>query len=66
MTAGKYNRGVYNTNNPYGYRLNVNHPKIRELLERYEQANGIPHCCPLSDAQRKEFEKIIIERMKRK
>lgn len=47
-------------NNPYGYRLNVNHPLIREIYWRYKEKNNIPRRYPLSDNERYEFEKVTI------
>ena len=48
-------------NNPYGYKLNLNHPKIRELYYRYKEWKNISTNCPLSDAERFEFERYVIE-----
>lgn len=44
----------------YGYRLNVNAPEIRPLYDRFKKSKGIPPWCPLSDAERHEFELTII------
>lgn len=54
---------VFNENNPYGYRLNINHPKIHELYQRYKAWKGIPNQFPLSDAERLEFESIVISKL---
>lgn len=59
---------VYIRNNPYGYRININHPKIQPLYERYHEKIGMPLHIHLSRQQRLEFERIIlrmIERTKR-
>lgn len=48
-------------NNPNGYRLNINHPLIREIYWRYKEKKGIPRSCPLSDHERFEFEEVTIE-----
>ncbi len=45
--------------NKYGYQININHPKINGLYRRYLKWKGIPQWCPLSDAQRFEFEAYI-------
>ena len=42
--------------NPWGYKVNINHPAVRPIFERYLRWHGIPLWCPLSDAQRREFE----------
>jgi hypothetical protein len=49
--------------NKYGYQININHPKIRPLYERYKARLGERI---LSDKQRFEFESIIIGLMERK
>lgn len=43
--------------NKYGYRVNINHPLIRPHYERYKHKIGEKI---LSDAQRLEFEQIIL------
>lgn len=48
---------IYTQNNPYGYKYNINHPKIRELYERYKEWKGI-HTV-LSDEERFEFEDYL-------
>ena len=54
----------YTEGNPYGYRLNVNHPKVRELYERYKTKVLHEHIAhPVSDAQRVEFENIILRKI---
>lgn len=49
---------IFTKNNPYGYRLNVNHPLIRRYYERYKVHVG---ATILSDKQRFEFEAIMIK-----
>lgn len=49
--------GIYNDNNPYGYRYNLNHPQIRELYERYKAWKDIK-TIP-SDEERREFEAYV-------
>lgn len=34
---------IYAKNNPYGYKINVNHPKIRPLYERYKEKGRRAH-----------------------
>lgn len=49
--------------NKYGYRVNINHPKIRPLYERFKNKK-----CEiiLSDKQRFEFEMIIMNLIERR
>ena len=53
---------IFNTKNPYGYKINVNHPKISYLYDRYKRWKGI-YTIP-SDEQRLEFEEFIISKLK--
>lgn len=55
---------VFNENNPYGYQLNVNHPKIRELYRQYMEWKGLPRQFPPSDADRFEFEEMVLSKLK--
>lgn len=48
-----------NKENQYGYKTDVNDPKIAPLYERFKKWKGIPVWCPLSDAERHEFEAYI-------
>lgn len=48
--------------NPYGYRINISHPRIRPLYDRYREWRGIPKHFPLSDQERFEFEEYILDR----
>lgn len=50
---------IYAYNNPYGFRLNINHPKIKELYDRYKKWKGFAGDKPISDKDRIEFEKYI-------
>lgn len=49
---------IYCPMNPYGYRYNVNHPKINELYRRYLEWKHIDGRPP-TDAERREFERYI-------
>ncbi len=49
-------------NSPYGYALNINHPTIYPLYMRFKRWKEIPVWCPLSDAEREEFEEYINKR----
>ena len=48
---------IYTKDNHYGYRLNINHPLIRPHYERFKVKCNTPI---LSDAQRFEFERLMI------
>ncbi len=51
--------------NPYGYKVDVNHPKIRPLYDRFKERIGRPIAYPLSDRERFQFENFIIQRFER-
>lgn len=53
---------IYAPENKYGYRINMMHPKIEPLYKRYKKWKGIADWCPLSDAERLEFESYILKR----
>lgn len=53
-------------NNKYGYQVDITKPKYRELYERYKKWKGLPRWCPLSDGERLEFEKFVLNRKERK
>lgn len=52
------NDSIYAKPNSYGYKLNVNHPQIQPLYERYKKKLGVKI---LSDNQRLTFETIIFQ-----
>lgn len=54
---------IYTKPNPYGYKLNINHPLIRPHYERYKVKCETPI---LSDEQRLEFERLMIEWIEKK
>lgn len=63
LNAKKYNNDtIFAPPNKYGYQININHPKIRPLYERYKRKVGE---IILSDRQRFEFEGIIINMIER-
>lgn len=45
--------------NKYGYRVDITKPKYRKLYDRYKKWREIPAWCPLSDAERLEFEQYV-------
>ena len=46
--------------NPYGFKLNINHPRINELYRRYKRWKGLAENYPITDKQRKEFESYVL------
>lgn len=55
--------------NPYGYRVNINHPRINPYYRRYKEWRGIAFAAALSDQERVEFESYmlpIIEKWRRR
>ena len=48
---------IYANPNPYGYKLNINHPLISPHYERFKVKCNTPI---LSDEQRFEFERLMI------
>lgn len=56
------NDSIYVLNNKYGYKINVNHPKIRPLYDVYKKKIG---AMILSDKERFQFESIIFKMIQR-
>ncbi len=54
---------VYANPNPYGYKLNINHPLIRPHYERYKIKCNTTI---LSDEERYEFERLMITWIEKK
>ena len=50
---------MYNVDNPYGFKLNVNHPRINALWKRFKTYKGI-YGRPPTDDERREFERIVL------
>lgn len=46
--------------NKYGYRLNLNNAVIRAMYERYKVRENLPPHFPVSDNQRRDFEKHVL------
>lgn len=57
--------GIYTVDNPYGYKINVSHPQIRPLYERFKIWKGIPTNFPPSEDQREEFEEYILGKVRK-
>jgi len=58
MAKTETNETIFAKENPYGYKINVNHPSIRPLYDRYKHKVGESI---LSDRQRAEFEGYIFQ-----
>ena len=56
MSQTVKNDSIYTKPNPYGYRFNVNHPRILPLYEKYKDKAGERI---LSDKQRLHFESLV-------
>lgn len=58
-------QSIYTQGNPYGYRLNLRHPLVQKLYDRYKERLGISRSTPLSDEERLDFlEKVKIEALR--
>ena len=57
---------IYAEYNPYGYKYNINHPKVNELYRRYKVWKGYAVNYPLTDEQRKGFESYLDGLMEKK
>ena len=57
------NDSIYAKTNKYGYKINVNHPLIQPMYERYKNHIGEKI---LSDRQRLNFESLIFQMIERK
>lgn len=64
LFAEKGEEEIRLTKNPYGYELNISHEKVNWLYRRYKKKHGIPPWCPLSDAERKDFEALALPWLK--
>ena len=49
--------GFFTETNPYGYKINISHPQIRPLYDRYLRKLSTPI---MSDGQRHQFEALIM------
>ena len=56
---------IFDTPNRYGYRVNINHPKILPLYEAYHKHIGVPLHIHLTTPQRLRFEAIIFRMMQK-
>lgn len=63
MAHTEQNDSIFAKDNPYGYKLNVNHPEVRKFYEYYKQKIGE---CILSDSQRRTFELLFFQLREKK
>ena len=61
LASTTVNDSIYALPNKYGYKLNVNHPQIFPLYEKYKRKIGEKI---LSDNQRRTFELLIFQAIK--
>ena len=60
------NNGIYlEKQNKYGFRLNINHPRINELYRRFKEWKSLPANLPLDNEQRLEFENYVLQTLKK-
>ena len=57
--------GIRLTDNKYGYQIDISHPQIKPLYERFKKWKNVPRWCPLSDQERLEFESYILKKMEK-
>lgn len=43
-----------------GYQIQVNHPEILPFFKKFKEEMKIPPWCPLSDAERLGFERLVL------
>lgn len=53
-------------NNKYGYRVNIGNPYIYGLYVQYKKKHDIPLHFPPSDAQRLDFERLVIPHLEKR
>ena len=59
MIKQSSNTSIFLTPNKYNYRVNIHHPVIAPMYQRYKKSIGESHF-RISDEQRKEFETKVI------
>lgn len=57
------NDSIYNPHNKYGYKINVNHPQIKPLYEKFKHHINAKI---LSDTERLQFEAFIFKMIEKK
>ena len=51
--------------NPYGFKINIHNPRVKELYYRFMKWKGLNVNYPISDRQRLEFESYVLEVIKK-
>lgn len=63
-------KDMFTIENQYGYKINISHPAILPIYEKYKRSRGLPLQFPISDKERLVFEgqifKVWEKRAKRK
>lgn len=62
----KTDGSIFTENNRYGYKININHPKIYPMYVRYHEKIGVPLHIHLTTAQRLAFESAVMKWFERK
>ena len=62
-TSQEQELSIYAEYNKYGYKVNINHPDVRPLYERYKEKVGEQI---LSDKQRHDFEQLFFRMIEKK
>lgn len=62
----KTDGSIYTTNNPYGYKININHPAIYPLFVAYHKKIGVPLHIHMTTEQRLKFEEAVMKLLERK
>lgn len=52
--------------NPYGYEINISHPRVAPLYEAFKKKRNIPYWCPLGDVQRMIFEERVFSMLSKR
>ena len=63
LGASEKHDSIYAKPNKYGYKIAINHPKIKPLYERFKDSKNARI---LSDKERFEFEAIIISAIQKR
>ena len=62
----KTDGSIFTTNNPYGYKININHPAIYPLFVAYHKKIGVPLHIHMTSEQRLNFEAAVIKLLEKK
>ena len=60
MSIKDKNNSIYLFNNPYGFKININHELINPIYRRYKEWKGFSPNYPISNEDRLEFENYLI------